>query len=77
MNYVNEDAFFAWYKAAAKRESLAGPALLADVVSQMNITGRQEYILPPSETKSGREERYSYRFENIGCCGASTMYIYF
>ena len=77
MNYVNEEAFFAWYKSAAKRETLTGPALFADVVRRMNATVTQEYVLPPSETKSGREERYPYRFENIGCCGASTMYIYF
>lgn len=77
MNYVNEEAFFAWYKSTVKRETLTGPALLADVVNQMNAAGKQEYVLPPSETKSGREERYPYRFENIGCCGASTMYIYF
>ena len=77
MNYINEEAFFAWYKSAAKHETPTRPALLADVISQMNITGRQEYVLSPAETKSGREERYPYRFENIGCCGASTMYIYF
>ena len=35
------------------------------------------FVLSAAETKSGAEARYEFRVENIGCCGASTLYFYF
>lgn len=77
MNTVNEEALLAWYEAAAKEPRLERNALLADVARQYQQTRREEYVLPPARTRSGAEERYPFRCENIGCCGASTVFWYF
>lgn len=76
-NYVNEDKFFDWYS-----ENCATPIgnkgkLLNEVFQQYLKTRRQEFILTADKTNSGKDEAYPIRFENIGCCGASTYYIYF
>ncbi len=74
-NYVNEDAFFAWYEektgcAADKK------ALLQELARQYMSTRKGEFVLAADKSLSGAEERYPFRFENLGCCGASTMYFY-
>ena len=76
-SYVNEDAFFAWYDESAGEPRLSRPALLEELARQFRETRRQEYVLPPERTRSGREERYPFRYENVGCCGASTVFYYF
>ena len=76
-NYVNEDAFFAWYEETAAEPRLSRPALLEDLVRRHRETQRQEYVLPPQKTVCGREARYPFRYENVGCCGASTVFYYF
>lgn len=74
-NYINEDAFFAWYQ-----EKTGGTAdkkaLLAELAKQYMASRRGEFVLSGEKTLSGTEERYPFRFENVGCCGASTMYFY-
>ena len=77
MNYVNEDKFIAWYKSVATEPQLSSAALLADVFQRYVSTRSNEYVIPAEMTISGHEERYPFRFENIGACGASTNYIYF
>jgi hypothetical protein len=77
MTYVNQEAFFAWYNSVSRRPLRDGDALLGEVFSQYCSTGRQEYTLPASATVSGKEESFPFRYENVGCCGASTMFIYF
>ena len=77
MNYVNEDQFVAWYESVAKEPRLSSSALLADVFQQYVSNHTSEYVIPAEKTISGREERYPFRFENIGACGASTFFIYF
>ena len=77
VNYVNEDAFFDWYARVSKSAPEQRDALLGEVFSQYCRTGEQKYTLPASQSKSGRPESIPFRFENVGCCGASTMFIYF
>ena len=76
-NYVNEDKFFQWYSETASSPIGNKTKLLNDVWGQYMKTRKQEYILTAAETKSGNAESFPFRFENIGCCGASTYYIYF
>jgi len=76
-NYVNQEAFLRWYAEKAKPPLLQEAALLNDVARQYMETGRQEYVLAPEKTNSGEEERYPFRYENVGCCGASTYFWYF
>ena len=74
-NYVNEDAFFAWYeeKTGLKPNK---KALLQELGKQYMSTRKGEFVLGGELSLSGNEEIYPFRFENIGCCGASTMYFY-
>ena len=75
-NYVNEEKFIAWYRAAA-RTPLGDKAILERAAKQYMATRKGLFVLGPEETLSGQEESYAFRFENIGCCGASTLYFYF
>lgn len=74
-NYLNEEAFFAWYeeKTGQKPDK---KALLDSLAKQYMATRRGEFILPAEKCLSACEEVYPFRFENLGCCGASTMYFY-
>ncbi|MBR4953898.1 MAG: hypothetical protein IKZ30_05205 [Oscillospiraceae bacterium] len=76
-NYVNEDKFFQWYSETTGSPIGNKTKLLNEVFQQYMKTRKQEYILSAQQTKSGSEETFPFRFENIGCCGASTYYIYF
>ncbi len=74
-NYVNEESFFRWYKE--KTGLMADKkALLQELARQYMATRKGEFVLSADKTLSGEEERYAFSFENIGCCGASTMYFY-
>ena len=73
-NYVNEEAFFAWYEEKTGRK--ANRALLKELAQQYMSSRKEEFVLSPDAALSGREERYPFRFEAIGCCGACTMYFY-
>ena len=77
INYVNEDKFFEWYSKSSAAPIFNKDKLLNEVFQQYLKTRRQEFVLLAGNTKSGKDETYSIRFENIGCCGASTYYIYF
>ena len=77
VNYVNQESFFDWYNSVSKSGSADKAALLGEVFRNYSQTGEERYTLPASRTKSGQEESYSFRFENVGCCGASTVFIYF
>ena len=74
-NYINEDAFFAWYeeKTGQKPDK---KALLGELAKQYMATRRGEFVLPAEKCLCGEEQRYPFRFENLGCCGASTIYFY-
>ena len=77
MNYVNEDKFIVWYKSTARPPQLSETALLSDVFQRYVETRCSEYVLPAERTVTGREERYPFRCETIGACGACTPFLYF
>ena len=52
-------------------------AIIRELAKQYMDTRKGEFILPADKTLSGNEERYPFTFENLGCCGASTIYVYF
>lgn len=74
-NYVNEDRFFDWYSEKTGRAP-DRKALLAELAKQYMKSRKGEFVLSGDKTLSGIEERYSFSFENVGCCGASTIYFY-
>ncbi len=75
-NYVNEEKFLAWYRSAAKAP-LADKEVLDLAAKKCLSERRGHFVIPAGESLSGREESYDFRYENIGCCGASTIYFYF
>lgn len=77
MNYVNEAKFIAWYESVADQPWLSSTALLDDVFRQYTETRTAEYVIPAAKTVTGETERYPFRFESIGACGACTNYIFF
>lgn len=77
VNYVNEEAFFRWYESVTGKTKYDRQELLDDVVRQYNKTRRESYDLPAARTATGKAESYPIRFENIGCCGACTPFLYF
>lgn len=77
MNYVNEEQFIAWYKSTARPPLLSESALLEDVFRRYLETRCSDYVLTAEQTVTGREERYLFRCETIGACGACTPFLYF
>lgn len=77
VNYVNQEAFFDWYASASRAGLTDKAALLGELFSRYCQTGEERFTLPAAQTKSGQEESFPFRFENVGCCGASTVFIYF
>lgn len=77
MNYVGENKLFSWYRSVAKEPRLTDAELLAEIYRQYVETRFEEILLPPEKTLTGREERYAYRCETIGACGANTDFMYF
>lgn len=75
--YVGQEKFFDWYSEKSAESGFDKSRLLQDVLSGYIKTHSETFILPAGRTKSGKDEKYEFRFENIGCCGASTFYIYF
>ena len=75
-NYVNEQALFDWYEQVGDGR-LDRTRLLDEVLRQYAKTRREAFVLPASATRTGQEERFPFRYENVGCCGASTVFIYF
>ncbi len=76
VNYVNEEKFISWYKKVTGEEKVSF-AVLDDVFQCYAASGESVYTVPARKTLSGEDEKYEYRFEDKGCCGASTMFIYF
>ena len=76
MNTVGEEKFLTWYRKNAKKALPAAKALQR-VHDSYAADASEVFTLRAEETKSGEEARYEFRAENIGCCGASTLYFYF
>ena len=77
INYVNESDFFKWYESVSKAPISNKKALLDKVHQDYCSTKLSVFTLSPNETVTGKEESYNYNYDDIGCCGASTIYIYF
>lgn len=77
VNYVNQEAFFDWYGSVSRAGLTDKAALLSELFSRYCQTGEERFTLTAEQTKSGQEESFPFRFENVGCCGASTVFIYF
>ena len=76
-NYVNEDRFLQWYRSVCRKPEKNTGKLLNDLYLAYCDTGATEYTVPSSDSLTGRDESYVFRCEDIGCCGASTVYMYF
>lgn len=76
-NYVNEDAFFAWYDSIIADKAYNRDAVLSEVFELFITEKKNDFEIPAGKTVTGKPESYRFRAENIGCCGASTMFIYF
>jgi hypothetical protein len=76
VNYVNEERFLKWYRERAK-----DPAPDTEVLSRLYAdycdTKKSVYRLEPEDTVSGKAAEFRFKVDNIGCCGASTIYVYF
>jgi len=77
VNYVGEEKLWAWYREKAKTPRLSNAALLEKVHQHFVDTKEEVFVLPPEKTLSGREERYPFRCDKIGACGADTGFMYF
>ncbi len=77
VNYVNQESFLRWYDSVSKSAPADRAELLGEVFNPYSQTREERYTQPAAQTKSGRDESYPFRFENVGCCGASTMFVYF
>lgn len=77
VNYVNQDDFFRWYNSVSLEKIQNKSAILEDVHKGYCDTHSEVYVIPAEKTVSGKDEQYAFKYDDIGCCGASTVYIYF
>ncbi len=77
MTYVGVEKFYRWYADTAKEPRMSSEELLSEVLRLAAEEKAEEYVLPADGTRSGREERYAFRCENVGACGANTGFMYF
>ena len=77
MNYVGEEKLFAWYRRTAREPLLSNAELLETVHQHFVDTKEEEYTLPAEKALSGQPEKYTYRCDKIGACGADTGFMYF
>ena len=76
MNTVGEEKFLAWYRNNAKKR-MAKEKILQRAYDCYFEDGSDVFELPAEETKQGAAAQYEFRVEEIGCCGARTVYFYF
>ena len=76
VQYVNEQTLLDRY-AALTGSPCPNPASLLQQAYALGCRGVRQLTLPAAKTLSGREERIPFTFENVGCCGASTIFIRF
>ncbi|MCQ2452186.1 MAG: hypothetical protein MJ075_03505 [Oscillospiraceae bacterium] len=77
VTYVDEEKFFDWYKKNAKEPDSNHTRVLNQLYSKYCETGKSYFTLKASQSVSGQEVQFPFRFEDIGCGGASTLFIYF
>ena len=76
-NYVNQEKFIDWYRSVSKKELRNEMELLEKVFNDFCTTKKETFTIPAEESNTGKDETYTFRGENLGCCGASTMFVYF
>ena len=76
VNYVGSEKFMEWYRAAAK-DPLKETEVLGRLYAGYCESREPFFTVPAGQSVSGRDESYPFRVENLGCCGASTMFVYF
>ena len=76
-NLVNEEAFFSWYASVAKSKKINRSAVLSELYQHYCDTKESVFTLRSPYTVSGEDETYPYAIDDIGKCGASTVFIYF
>ena len=76
-NYVGQEKFFQWYDSITNDHDYDKNAVLAEVMTQYARARKGVFIVPAAKTRTGQEEEYEFSFENVGCCGASTFFVYF
>jgi len=77
VNYIDEEKFFQWYEKNASNPDSNRTRVLNKLYSKYCETGKPYFTLAASETQSGQAESFPFRFEDVGCCGATTLFIYF
>lgn len=77
VNYVNESAFISWYNSVSKNMCSNDASLLEMVHKHYCDTHSECFTIPAENSKTGTAETYLFKYDDIGCCGASTVYIYF
>ena len=77
INYVNEEAFLKWYNSVSTEKAANERALLEEVYNRYCDTHSEVFVVPASNSVTGKDEEYKFKYDDIGCCGASTIYIYF
>jgi len=77
VNYIDEEKFFAWYLKNCKSPDSNHQRVLEGLYNRFCETGQQFYTISKENSQSGQTEKYVFRFEDSGCCGASTIFIYF
>jgi hypothetical protein len=70
--YVNTEALAAWYQSVSSRP-WDEDRVLNEVLHQFIQTRKTEFILAAGQSKTGREETYSFQMEHLNCCGADRM----
>ena len=75
-NYIGSEKFAEWYNktAIAPRDVTH---VMMELYTNFCSTGVSEFTIPAEKSTTGKAESYKFRVENLGCCGASSMMVYF
>jgi len=77
VNYMREETFLAWYDSVIANKTYNPQAVLGEVFEAYCKTSKGVFEISAEKTATGNAESYTFRAENLGCCGASTIMIYF
>lgn len=75
--YVNTEAFFAWYHRVSREDAANEDQVLDQVFQQFVRTRKLEYRLDAEHSATGQDEVYPFTMEHLNCCGADTIILTF
>ena len=75
-NYVGAEKFEEWYNRTALKPRETNKVMM-ELYNNFCATGKKEFVIPAKESATGKDESYRFEVENLGCCGASTIMVYF